>query len=43
MISNMDHYVGELIKTLEQTGLNDNTWIFFTSDHGDHMGERNLW
>jgi len=32
-----------LIKTLKETGLDDNTIIVFSGDHGDMLGERNLW
>ena len=30
----LDHCVGELLQTLEQTGIADNTIFVFTSDHG---------
>jgi choline-sulfatase len=32
-----------LLKTLENTGLDENTIICFTGDHGDMLGERGLW
>ena len=43
MISYVDDQVGKLIKALEDTGLADNTAVFFTADHGDMMGERGMW
>lgn len=33
----------QLLDALSLAGLNDNTIIIFTSDHGDMMGERGLW
>jgi choline-sulfatase len=42
-ISYVDSLVGELIETLETTGMLDDTVIVFTSDHGDFLGERGLW
>jgi len=41
-ISYIDDKIGELIKTLEDSGLLDNTLIIFTSDHGDMLGERGM-
>ncbi|NQU55159.1 MAG: sulfatase [Bacteroidetes bacterium] len=34
MIESMDESLGELVKTLKQEGIYDNTIIVFTSDHG---------
>jgi choline-sulfatase len=42
-ISYVDDLVGQLIDTLEATGVIDDTIILFTSDHGDFLGERGLW
>ncbi len=42
-ISDIDEKVGELMQTLEETGLKDNTIVIFTSDHGDMLGERGMW
>ena len=33
-IHQLDHIVGELLKTLEKLGVADNTLVFFTSDNG---------
>ena len=38
----VDDMVGDLIKALRQTGELDNTYIFFTSDNGFHLGEHRL-
>lgn len=42
-ISYIDDLVGQLLATLSETGLADNTVVVFTTDHGDMMGERGLW
>lgn len=34
-----DAQIGRILKALEQTGLDRNTVVVFTSDHGYHMGE----
>ncbi|MCA9015955.1 MAG: sulfatase [Planctomycetaceae bacterium] len=38
-----DAQLGKILETLKQTGLDDNTIIVFTSDHGYHMGEHGHW
>ena len=42
-ISFMDAQVGQVVNSLEKLGLDNNTIIVFTSDHGYHMGEHGLW
>jgi len=39
VISFLDAQVGRVIDALDSLGLNENTIIVFTSDHGYHMGE----
>jgi choline-sulfatase len=41
--SYFDDKVGELLGTLADTGLADDTVIVITSDHGDMLGERGMW
>ena len=41
--SYIDHNIGRLLQTLEDTGLADDTVIVFSGDHGDMLGERGLW
>ncbi len=43
MISHIDEFVGEIVTELKLLGLYDDTIILFCSDHGDMMGERNMW
>ncbi|MEO1235410.1 MAG: sulfatase-like hydrolase/transferase, partial [Planctomycetota bacterium] len=38
-ISFIDHQIGRLLETLEQTGQLDDTLIVFTSDHGEFLGD----
>lgn len=40
LCSFVDHEFGRVIDHLEATGQLDNTFIAFTSDHGDSLGER---
>ena len=42
-ISFVDAQVGRILDHLESTGLDENTVIVFTSDHGYHMGEHGHW
>lgn len=42
-VSYMDKQVGKVLNTLKEEGLEDNTIIIFTSDHGFHLGEHNFW
>ena len=40
-ISFVDHYVGEILKTLNESRYADNTIVVLWSDHGYHIGEKN--
>lgn len=42
-ISFADAQVGKILEALEETGLDENTVVTFTSDHGYHMGEQGHW
>ena len=42
-ISYLDERVGELLDALAATGLERETVVVFTSDHGELLGERGLW
>jgi choline-sulfatase len=42
-VSYVDDLVGGVLETLRETGLDRNTVVVFTTDHGDMLGERGLW
>jgi len=42
-VSFVDALVGKILSALEATGQRDNTIVIFTSDHGYHLGEHDLW
>lgn len=39
----MDAQLGKVMKALDESGQRDNTIVIFTSDHGYHLGEHDLW
>lgn len=39
----IDDALGEVIKTLEELEMRDNTLIIFTTDHGELLGDHGLW
>jgi Arylsulfatase A and related enzymes len=42
-VSFMDTQVGKILATLKEEGLDNNTIVIFTSDHGFHLGEHDFW
>lgn len=42
-VSYMDAMTGRVLRALEESGQRDNTIVIFTSDHGYHLGEHDLW
>ncbi len=38
----VDRCVGEIMKTLDETGLAENTLLIFTSDHGESLGSHGI-
>ena len=42
-INHLDHQLGRLMDALRRLGVLKNTLIIFTSDHGDMLGDQNLW
>jgi choline-sulfatase len=42
-ISYVDERIGELLAALRAAGLDDETIVVFTADHGEMLGERGLW
>ena len=43
LCTHIDHQIRRLIGTLREEDLLDDTYILFTSDHGDMLGMHNLW
>ncbi len=43
MVSYFDHQVGKLLRELERLGLDENTIVVVTSDHGEMLGEHGMW
>ena len=43
LCSFLDHNVGEITEALRQSGLEQDTTVIYTSDHGDNLGARGLW
>lgn len=42
-VAYMDAQVGKVLNTLKEEGLEDNTVVIFTADHGYHLGEHSFW
>lgn len=42
-VAYMDAQVGKVLATLKEEGLDKNTVVIFTSDHGYHLGEHSFW
>ena len=42
-ITLIDHYIGEMLDALEESGLADNTWVIYNSDHGEMLGDHMLY
>jgi arylsulfatase A-like enzyme len=42
IITHLDQQIGRILDTLDQSGMADNTYIFFTADHGLAVGKHGL-
>lgn len=42
MISQVDYALGRLFACLRENGLDKNTWVIFTSDHGEMLGDHHM-
>ncbi len=42
LVEEIDYWVGEIFKALEENGMADNTIIIYTSDHGDFVGNHGM-
>jgi choline-sulfatase len=38
----IDDYIGRITRALEEKGMLDNTWIIYSSDHGELLGDHRL-
>jgi arylsulfatase A-like enzyme len=43
MVENIDHNIGRVLDTLRAANLEEDTWVFFFSDHGDMHGSHGQW
>jgi len=43
LTSFMDHCIGRILQTLDNTGMADNTVVLYVSDHGDMLGDQGYW
>jgi len=42
LVTEIDHHIGAIMKTLEEEGLLENTIVVYTSDHGDFVGRHGM-
>ena len=42
-VTHVDRQINRIIGTLREEGMLDNTWLIFTADHGDNLGDHGLW
>lgn len=43
LCSYLDHHIGQVLKTLEETGQLESTRIILCADHGEMLGEKGFW
>lgn len=43
LVWKMDRQIEALLARLDELGFAENTMVVYSSDHGDHIGERGLW
>ena len=43
LCSFLDYQIGQVLDALEHSGQADNTLVIYSSDHGDHNGDRGMW
>ena len=43
LVAEMDGMIGRILAALQDNGLADNTLVVYSSDHGDQVGEHDLW
>jgi len=43
LVHRLDALIGQILECLAQEGLDDDTLLVYSTDHGDQLGERGLW
>ena len=43
LVHRLDRMIGDVLGCLEAAGLDDDTLVVYTTDHGEQLGERGLW
>ena len=43
LVHALDRKIGTILDALEDAGLSENTLVIYASDHGEQLGERELW
>ena len=43
LVSRLDLLIGQILQALRHNGLEENTLVIYTSDHGEQVGEHGLW
>ena len=43
LVTRMDVMIGQILTALRENGLDENTLILYSSDHGEQVGEHGLW
>jgi choline-sulfatase len=43
LVTFVDELIGSVLAALRETGLAEDTFVLFTGDHGEMLGERGLW
>ncbi len=41
-ISLIDQGIGKIVRTIQEMGIADNTWIIYSSDHGEMLGDHKI-
>ena len=41
-VTMIDERIGDMLNALEERGMLDNTWIIYSSDHGENLGDHRL-
>jgi arylsulfatase A-like enzyme len=42
LVTEVDHFVGEILQALEDAGIEDETIVIYTADHGDFIGNHGM-